>query len=383
MAYQRTLKPNSSSFFLFGPRGTGKSTWLRDCFKPDLNLDLLKSEMFLELSSNPEKIRSYIEALPKGSKVVVDEIQRVPDLLNEIHSLIFNYEDQYQFALTGSSSRKLRKENINLLAGRAITRRFFTLTSFELGEDFNLENILQFGTLPRVFNLKSKEDKIEYLSSYVESYLTEEIQREAIVRNLNAYTRFLKHAAILNGQHCNLNYISREAAVARSTLDGYFSILIDTLLGDFIESIHLKAKVKEVATPKFYFFDCGVVRALRQDLRHPIGPERGFLLENLILNEIRAASSYFSLAFEIHYWGVPSGNEVDFIISDGRRKIGIEIKASKNWKSEFSKGLNVLLAEKKIDRAIGIYSGNENLKNNKIEIYPVEKFLKILWNKQL
>jgi predicted AAA+ superfamily ATPase len=383
MSYKRALKIPAHSFFLFGPRGTGKSTWLRDQFKPDLTIDLLKTETFLEMSTSPEKLRAYVEALPKNSRVVIDEIQRIPSLLNEVHSLIFDFEDQYQFALTGSSARKLKKENVNLLAGRALTRQFFPLSSHELGDDFSVEDVLQFGSLPRAVNLKKNEDKIEYLMSYVETYLREEIQQEAVVRNLQAYNRFLKHAAIMNGQVINLSNISREAAIPRATLDGYFSILKDTLLGDFVESIHLKAKVKEVSTPKFYFFDCGVVRALRQELRQPLGPEKGFLLENLVLNELKTFSSYHALGWEIYYWGVPSGNEVDFIINLGKKNIGIEIKAAKVWRKEYSQGLNLLFKEKKIHRAIGIYQGKEKLKQDGIEIFPVEKFLKALWNGQI
>ena len=304
-------------------------------------------------------------------------------LLNEVHSLIFDFEDKYQFALTGSSARKLKKENANLLAGRAITRQFFPLSSHELIDDFSIESILQYGSLPRVINLKTKEDKIDYLTSYVETYLREEIQQEAVVRNLQAYNRFLKHAAIMNGQVVNLSNISREAAIPRATLDGYFSILKDTLLGDFIEAIHLKAKVKEVSTPKFYFFDCGVVRAIRNELREPLGSEKGFLLENLILNELKMVSSYRSLGWQINYWGVPSGGEVDFIISQGKKHIGIEIKTSKSWRKDYSKGLTTLLAENKIHKAIGIYLGKEKLKEDGIEIYPIEKFLKLLWSQQL
>ncbi len=379
MAFKRALNVPGQSFFLFGPRGTGKSTWLRDQFCPDLTIDLLSTQSFLEMSANPEKLREYVLALPEHSKIVIDEVQRNSMLLNEVHRLIFEFEDKYQFALTGSSSRKLKKENVNLLAGRAITRHFFTITSQEAGSDFSIENALRFGTLPRVLNLKKNEDKIDYLNSYVETYLREEIQQEAVVRNLMSYSRFLNHVAILNGQVMNLSNISREAAIPRATLDGYFSILRDTLLGDFVESIHLKAKVKEVSTPKFYFFDCGVVRALRQDLRQPLGPEKGFLLENLILNELKAFSSYKGLQWQVHYWGVPSGGEVDFIVSCHPKKIAIEIKATKTWRKSDSQGLKTLLAAGRVDRALGVYLGTEKLKKDGIEILPADRFLKSLW----
>lgn len=380
MSYKRALEVPSQSFFLFGPRGTGKSTWLRDQFQSNLTVDLLRSETYLEMSSSPEKLRAYVEALSKKSKVVIDEIQRCPSLLNEVHSLIFEFNEDFQFALTGSSARRLKKENANLLAGRAVTRQMFPLTSYELGKDFSVESALRYGTLPRSCNLKKHEDKIDFLTSYVETYVREEIQQEALVRNLQTYGRFLRHAAIVNGQVANLSNISREAAIPRATLDGYFSILKDTLLGDFVEPIHLKAKVKEVSTPKFYFFDCGVVRALRQDLRQPLAEDTGLLLENLILNEIKAFSSYRSMGWEVHYWGVPSGGEVDFIVSHGKKKFGLEVKSSKVWRKEFSQGLRSLLAAKKISRAIGVYQGKERLLVDGIEIYPVEIFLKALWS---
>lgn len=383
MIFERILKAPHQTFFLFGPRGTGKSTWLKKNFKADLTFDLLKSEVYLELSANPEKLRSYVEALPKKSKIVIDEVQRVPALLNEVHSLIFEHQDNYQFALTGSSARKLKNNQSNLLAGRAVTRNFFSLCSSELLSEFSVSSILQFGCLPRSINLKSIEDKVDFLSSYVETYLREEIQQEAAVRNLPAYSRFLKHAAIMNGQVLNLNNISREAGVPRATLDGYFSILKDTLLGEFLEAIHLKAKIKEVSTPKFYFFDCGVVRALRQELREPLSDEKGYLLETLILNEMKAYSSYKAKGWEFFYWGVPSGNEVDFVVSQGKSKIAIEVKSSKAWRKEDSNGLELLLSEKKVQKAYGIYQGSIALKKNGIMIYPVQKFLELLWSGEI
>ncbi len=376
MPYIRQLQLSEKSFFLFGPRGTGKSTWLRDVFKPDLSIDLLRSDRFLELSANPSALREKLDALKPRAKVVIDEIQKLPILLDEIHSYIFDSNKNLQFALTGSSARKLKKSNANLLAGRALNKKMFSLNSYEIGNDFDIEQILRFGTLPSVMNLKKESEKTEYLMTYVENYLKEEIQAEAAVRNLSSYHRFLKHAAIMNAQVLNVNNISKEASVARSTLDGYFNIIEETLLGNFVEAIHLKAKVKEVSTPKFYFFDCGVVRALRNELGEKISDsERGYLLETFILNEIQSYSSYHQKFAEIYYWGTPSQNEVDFVISKGSVNIGLEIKSSKKWKKEFNSGLSVLLESKKIKKAIGVYSGSERLKFGEIDIYPLKDFL--------
>jgi len=376
--YLRLLALPTKSFFLFGPRGTGKTTWLKDLFKPDLYVDLLRSETYLELENTPEKIRDYILALPKKSKIVIDEIQRLPQLLNEIHAIMSEFEDKYQFALTGSSARKLKRNQANLLAGRAVTRYFFPLTYGELNKDWHLENILKYGSLPMIFKTKSEEDKIDYLMSYTETYLREEIVQEALVRNISNYHRFLKHVAIMNGQVFNLSNLSRETGIPRATLDGHFSILKDTLLGDFVEPIHLGAKIKEVSTPKFYLFDCGIVRTLRQDIREPLREERGTLLETLIFSELKTHIKYSQLMWEIYYWATPSGNEVDFIISTSKKKIGIEVKSSKTWKPEFSKGLLALLEEKKISKAYGVYNGTEKILKNGIIIYPVTKFLDAL-----
>ncbi|MBP9682429.1 MAG: ATP-binding protein [Bacteriovorax sp.] len=376
MPYIRQLHLPNKSFFLFGPRGTGKSTWLRDIFKPDLTIDLLRSDQFLELSANPSSLREKLEALKPHSKVVIDEIQKLPILLDEIHSYIFESNHNLQFALTGSSARKLKKSNANLLAGRAINKKMFSLNSHEIGADFNIDQILRFGTLPSVMNLKKENEKIEYLMTYVENYLKEEIQAEAAVRNLSSYHRFLKHAAIMNAQVLNVNNISKEASVARSTLDGYFNIIEETLLGSFVEAIHLKAKVKEVSTPKFYFFDCGVVRALRNELGEKItDTEKGYLLETFILNEIQSYSSYHQKYAEVYYWGTPSQNEVDFIISKGPINIGLEIKSSKKWKKEFNSGISVLLESKKIKKAIAVYLGPDRLKSEQIDVYPLKEFL--------
>jgi predicted AAA+ superfamily ATPase len=379
MSYKRSLNPPKSSFFLFGPRGTGKSTWLKDNFKPDLRIDLLRSKELLELSSDPSLLRKRILSLSENSKIVIDEIQKLPQLLDEVHSIIFDFDNKYQFALTGSSARKLKRNHANLLAGRAVKRLFYPLTQKELRGDFNLDHCLAFGSLPAVVNLDDYDDKKDFLYSYVDTYLKEEIQTEAAVRNIPNYNRFLKHAALRNGHVVNINSLSRDAGVARSTLDGYFKILEDTLLGIFIEPLHLKAKVKEVSNPKFYFFDCGVVRCLSNELENPVGiHEKGLLLETYFLNEIRAYSSYFKKKWEIYYWGTPSGGEVDFIIVEGKKKIGIEIKASQSWKKEYDHSLGVLVSEKKIDKAFGVYLGEHKINSGKIQVLPLLDFLNLL-----
>jgi len=374
--YSRILKVPKSTFFLFGPRGTGKSTWLVDSLPQATRIDLLRSSVFMNYQTHPEVFRQEILALPKKSWIIVDEIQRIPTLLNEIHSLIFDTKNMYSFAITGSSARKLKRENANMLAGRALNRKFFPLLSEELGADFNLETQLAFGSLPGVFAESSRGDCIEFLSAYVDTYLKEEIQQEAAVRNLLGFTRFLKVAAIANSQILSISNISRDVGVARSTVQGYFEIFIDTLLGFFLPTLQLKAKVKEISHPRFYWFDTGVLRALQGGLRDkPEQAERGHLFETFMINELRALDSYGGKGGEFAYWRTESGNEVDCIWSQGKKRIGIEIKVSSVWKSEFSKGLESLLKETKIIAGYGAYTGTKALKIGKIWVFPYRELL--------
>lgn len=375
---KRLLKPPKDSFFLFGPRGTGKSTWLRAEFNAQTTIDLLKSENFIEYSQNPSLLRKRLLAKKVATKkhlVVIDEIQRVPELLNEVHALMEDHPQSFQFALTGSSARKLRRSNANLLAGRSMTRLFFPFIYKEITDQFHLDSILRFGTLPKIFSAESEEDKMDYLRAYTQTYLKEEIQQEALVRNLPSYIRFLKHLALNNGQVLNLSNISREASISRAPLENYMGILTDTLLGTILEPIHLKAKIKEVSTPKFYFFDCGVVESLSNNLGEPLGDRIGTLLETLVLNELRAYSEYSKKYFEIHYWGTPSENEVDFILTKGSQSIGIEVKSGIKWRPDYAKGLNVLLNAKKIQKAFLIYRGKHEELHEKIKMIPIELFL--------
>lgn len=379
----RLLKVPKHHFFLFGPRGTGKSTWLADEFKANLTIDLLKSEDYFALSAQPSILRSKVQALPAGSRIVIDEVQKLPILLDEVHSLIFEFADRYQFALTGSSARKLKRSNANLLAGRAIKKEMFPFTSVEHGNTFSIQESLQWGSLPAVTLADDTQVKKDFLYTYVDTYLKEEISSEAAVRNLQNYYRFLRHAAVMNARVINMSNLSREAAIPRSTVDGYFEILVETLLGTFVEPIHLKAKIKEVVAPKFYFFDCGVVRAIRNELDEPLGEETGYFLETFVLNELKAYSSYSSSNFEIYFWGTPSHAEVDFIVCKGKKKWAIEIKSSKTWKREFNKGLHSAAESRKLDKLIGVYLGKDPQIVEDVEVLPIEIFCKKLFDGSL
>ena len=229
-----------------------------------------------------------------------------------MHGLIADHGARYRFALSGSSARKLRRLDVNLLAGRAINRTFFPLTSAELDFRFDVDDVLQFGMLPSVRS--EPRHAIDILEAYSANYIKEEIQQEALVKNLDSFTRFLEIAALINGQVANTSGIARDAGVPRPTVQRYFEVLTDTLIGVWLPAWRPRAKVKEVAHPKFYFFDTGVVRALLQRLREPLeAAERGHMLETLVLHELRAAISIATVGGTIAYWRTPSGSEVDFI----------------------------------------------------------------------
>ena len=375
--FTRLLALPSHSFFLFGPRATGKTTWLKQVLPGALWFDLLRTQTMLALSRQPESFRQQVEARPRGSWIVVDEVQRLPLLLNEVHSVIADHGRAYHFALSGSSARKLKRLDINLLAGRAINRQFFPLTSAELHYKCDLDQVLRMGLLPQI--QAEPAHAVEALDAYVSNYIREEIQQEALVRNLDSFARFLEVAALMNGQIVNVAGIARDAAVARPTVQGYFATLVDTLIGFWLPAWRRRAKVKEVASPKFYLFDPGVVRALAGRLREPLdGSERGFLLETWVLHELRAALAFQNLGGQLHYWRTPNGTEVDFIWTRGNRAVGIEVKAATTWRSEYSTSLKALMADRILTNAHGVYTGTTELKDGPVRIWPLHRFLREL-----
>lgn len=373
--YQRRLPLPERSFFLLGPRGTGKTTWLRDVLPSALWFDLLRTSTFLELSQQPDRFQQQVEALPRGSWVVVDEVQRLPSLLNEVHALIAEHGRSYRYALSGSSARKLRRLDVNLLAGRAINRQCFPLTAAEMDFEVDTEQVLRFGLLPQVCS--DPAFALDSLDAYVSNYLREEIQQEALVRRLDTFARFLPVVALMNGQVANLSAVARDAAVARPTVQGYFAALTDTMIGFWLPAWQRRAKVKEVASPKFYLFDCGVARALAGRLREPIDAlERGFLLETWILHELRATIAYAGIGGELKYWRTPSGSEIDFIWTRGKRAVGIEVKAATQWRREFGGPLKALIDDGIVQSGFGVYMGTAELKDGHLRVLPLKRFLK-------
>jgi uncharacterized protein len=311
------------SFFLFGPRGTGKTTWLQQRLPDALFINLLKSQTYMRLSADPGHIRALIPPEHSGW-IVIDEIQRVPELLNEVHELIES--KKHVFVLTGSSARKLRRDGVNLLAGRALTYHMHPLTAAEQADSFRLEDSLKFGHLPARF---SEADPARYLHDYVQTYLQEEVLQEGLLRNIGPFFRFLEVASFSQGSLVNVSEVARECHVDRRVAESYFLMLEDLLLATRLPVFAKRAKRKLVQHAKFFYFDVGVFRAIR-----PVGPLDspaeidGPALETLVLQELRAVNDYEEFGYELSFWRTKHGLEVDFVLYGKRGLLAIEVKRS-------------------------------------------------------
>jgi predicted AAA+ superfamily ATPase len=379
--FKRLLKKMDSSAFLLGPRGTGKSTWIKHHFPNAVTYDLLNTSEVIRLSRQPSLLYDETIHLLPETTVVIDEIQKVPGLLNEVHRII--EEKKLFFILSGSSARKLRKSSANLLAGRAITFHLFPFVSKEVGFDFDVKKQIAYGMLPLSF-LSGKPAL--FLKTYAETYLKEEIKEEALTRNIGNFARFLEVAARHNGQMTNVSSISRDAMVARQTVQGYFEILIDTLIGFWLYPWKLKRSTKQVAHPKFYFFDPGVVRALSGRIAYPVlHEELGSLFETFIINELRAYLHYNEKDYPLYYWRSHSGNEVDIFLEKADGFLAIEIKSGTVWERKFNRGLHRLHEELGKDKVtcLGIFLGERLTHMDGINIYPAMQFLRLLWKNQI
>ncbi len=375
--FTRSLKIPDYSFFLFGPRGTGKRTWLRHACPDAYWKNLLLDEDYLPLLGDPSSIRLQVEAQPNGTWIVIDEVQRIPRLLNEVHDLISRYGESYRLALSGSSARKLRGLDVNLLAGRAIERRMFPLTSCELGTEFDLEEALRIGTLPPV--MQRKEYAIDILSAYVSTYLQQEIQQQALVEDVGAFHRFLKVVDIVNGEIVNISGIARDVGVAPTTAERYFDILVDTLIAVRLPAWQPRLKVRERRAPKYYVFDPGVVWALNGRIRDSLTDlERGKLLETYVLHELRSTMAYRNCGGELSYWQSSGGAEIDFVWTRGDQAIAIEVKNSKTWRKNDGRVLKDVLDTRHVTQAFGVYHGHERLRDGGVVVLPCHEFLEKL-----
>ncbi len=384
--YKRILNltlPPQQSTFLWGARQTGKSSFLREHYPNSTYYDLLDTHEMARFTKEPNLLYQEIKGLSSQQRslpIIIDEVQKVPDLLNEVHRLIEN--EKVQFILCGSSARKLKNQSTNLLGGRAWLTHLYPLTSQEIGE-VDLLRALQHGLLPKHYN--SDPAFIQnHLQAYIDSYLTEEIRNEGLVRNLKAFARFLDVAALTNAEMVNANNIARDCGIDRSTVQGYYQILIDTLLGFYIYPYNKKVKRDLItATPKFYLFDVGITNYIaKQSVSSLKGSWAGKQFEHYILMELVAYIGYHRLRSAITYWRTKTGLEVDFVLGDA--DIAIEVKISTTVHQEDLKGLLSFCEEHPNTRAI-VVSQDKHARvldiqgKYSVNILPWRQFLQELW----
>ena len=357
------------SVLLLGPRRTGKSFFLHHQVKPDRIINLLEADVFRKFSARPEFLRELLT--PKDKIVAIDEIQKLPSLMDEVHSLIESSD--IKFILTGSSARKLNKTHTSLMAGRAKRMYLHPLVSAEI-ENFDLIKILKHGSLPIVFN---STDPWDELKDYSGLYLKEEIQAEALVRKIENFSRFLEFAAISNGQLLNYESIAQDAQVPARTIREYYALLQDTLMGYIINPIKSTSKRKCISTGKFYFFDIGVLNSIvdRESVSSKT-KEFGYLFEHFIFLELRAYIDYFSPTSRLEFWRVDEDAEVDFVINND---IAIEVKSTEFVQEKHLKGLKKFSSTEKTKKQIIVSLDKEKRRIGDITVYPYKEFLKALW----
>ncbi|MBM3358522.1 MAG: ATP-binding protein [Betaproteobacteria bacterium] len=374
--YHRLLTPPKGSFFLFGVRGAGKSTWAREQFPDAHVVDLLDESRYQALLAHPGLLAMELRTLPAQRIVVLDEVQRVPALLNEVHRAIET--TRRRFVLLGSSARRFKTAATNLLAGRATLRTLYPLVPAELGKDFDLERVLRFGSIPLVWQA---DDPRATLEAYVQLYVREEIRAEALVRNLPGFLRFLPVAALFHGQIVNVAGLARDAATARTTVEGYLGILQDTLLATLLPAFEPRLRVRERRHPKLYWVDPGLVRAAKRQLG-PVGAEeRGALFEGWILTLLRAHDERSALFEEVTYWAPLQARqtEVDFLLRRGREYLALEVKAQSRFSTPQLSGLRAIAELPRIARRVLVYLGERRLRTEDgIEVWPLDLLLEKL-----
>ncbi len=381
MYLQRLLKISDllkqKSFFLFGPRATGKTSLIREQLSANvLIINLLRSDMFLRLSADPSLLEEIIETRANPETIIViDEVQKIPILLNEVHRLI--EEKKIRFLLTGSSARKLRKNDVNLLAGRAWEARLFPLTRSEI-PDFSLPRYLNFGGLPSVY---LSENPREELIAYVDTYLKEEIQAEAVVRKIQSFAKFLQISALTSGNLLNFSSLSNDVGIPAATIREYYQVLEDTLIGFLLPAWTKTQKRKAISTAKFYFFDIGVMHQLAEIYTvEPNTDVYGQAFEHFIAMELSAYLSYNRKNLTLSFWAAPNEREVDFIIGDD---IAIEIKSTKSVNSKHLKGIKALQEEGICKKYFLVSFDKIHRIHEGIEIIHWESFLDLLWKNEV
>lgn len=373
----RLPRPGTESFFLWGPRQTGKSTLLRQAYGNGRWLDLLRTEEFRRYLARPELLRQELEAEAPApmQQIVIDEIQKVPALLDEVHWLIENRG--LHFALCGSSARKVKRGAANLLGGRALRYELHGLSAVELGREFDLDRMLNHGYLPRIYGARRPK---QMLDAYIADYLKEEVAAEGLVRNLPTFSDFLDVAALSDGEIVNFSNIARECGVSSHTTKSHFQILEDTLLGRWLPAYRKRPKRRVIRAPKFYFVDVGVVNRLaRRGELLPGSELYGKAFENWVFHELSAFVSYRDVDVDLSYWRLASGIEVDFVLGD--MEVAIEAKSGTRITRDQLKGLRRLAEDhpRVARRIVVCREPRARRTDDGIELLPVASFIRQLW----
>lgn len=365
-----------NSLFLWGARQTGKSTLLKTLFPKARYYDLLNANLFRSLSRNPSIMREQLMLLPAGSTVIIDEVQKVPDLLDEVHWLIQN--KGIHFILCGSSARKLRRNGANLLGGRALSNTLFPLVSAEV-PDFDIERAMNYGTIPPHYLAKNPSRRLQ---AYIDDYLHQEIVAESVLRNLSAFNRFLEVAALSDTEIVNYTNIAAECGVSSKTVKEYFTILEETLLGFMLPSYTNTVKRRVIQSPKFFYFDVGIPNYLLN--RTPLKPDTadyGHAFEHLMIQELRAYLDYNHSRKQLSYWRTSTGLEVDCIIGDA--EVAIEFKSATEVRRAHLKGLRAFAQEHPDVKSYVVSRETFPRLVDGIEIWPIRDFLTRLWNGEI
>lgn len=366
----------NESVFLLGARQTGKTTLLMQQFPDAIYYDLLDTDLLNRLRHRPSILREMLDKKPKGTLIIIDEIQQVPELLNEIHLLMNRYG--FRFILCGSSARKLRRQGVNTLGGRAVPQYLFPFVSAEI-PDFDIDTAINNGMMPRCYLSKNPQN---LLKAYVAIYLKEEIQAESLVRNLKNFSRFLEVAAITDGEMVNYQNIAQDCGISANTIKEYFQILEDTLLGFYIPAYTKTVKRKIVQSPRFYLFDIGVTNYIlgRKDLKRG-SVEYGHAFEHFVMQELVAYVSYTDNSNRISYWRTYTQIEVDVILGDA--KVAIEIKSAEEIMNKHLKGLKAFREEHPDSRLMVVSLDKLTRTADGIEIVYIYDFLKMLWKGEI
>jgi uncharacterized protein len=369
----RFFDQNEGSYFLFGPRGTGKSTWLRQKYPDAAWIDLLDTENERRYSARPERLKDFIRAAKGQKTIIIDEIQRVPELLSLVHQQM-EADKSRQFVLTGSSARKLKQSGVDLLAGRAIRRQLHPFMAGELEDRFDVDQNLELGMVPLI---TMAEEPMQTLKGYIDLYIQQEIKTEGLVRRLDDFNRFLEIISFSQGQVLNVASIARECTATRNTVESYITVLEDLLIGVRIPVFAKRAKRSVISHAKFYFFDCGVFRSLRPtgvlDSREELN---GPALEGMVFQHLRAWIDYRQSDMRIYFWRTQAGNEVDFILYGSEGFYAIEVKNGRIIRKSDLRGLKTFGTDYPECKTVLLYRGEETIESEEVLCYPVEKFLR-------